>query len=248
MPVTFKELGHKGRIGNILFQLATTMSVAFSNNDNPIFPNWEGSKYFNIPKEFFIDNINSIKTINEWKEPSFSYEKILYKPNMNLSGYFQSEKYFRESKDKILKYLSPRYSMPQLSMVTSIHVRRGDYTKNHLDGCFEILQKDYYDKAIEILNEQTEKFFVFSDDISAAKAMFNGAKFIFIENNPDYLDFALQSACNNHIIANSSFSWWAAYLNKNIHKKVIAPSKWFGPKLLKTHNTKDLIPSGWDII
>jgi hypothetical protein len=69
---------------------------------------------------------------------------------------------------------------------------------------------------------------------------------LFIENEQDYIDLYLMSLCENNIIANSSFSWWGSWLNKNKEKKIIAPSKWFGKKI--NHDTKDLIPKEWIVM
>ena len=84
---------------------------------------------------------------------------------------------------------------------------------------------------------------VFSDDIEWCKHNFIGEEFIFAEDTNPVTALSLQLSCANNIIANSSFSWWAAYLNKNPSKIVIAPQKWFGPNL--AHDTKDLLPKEW---
>ena len=111
---------------------------------------------------------------------------------------------------------------------------------NHHPAC----NLGYYKEAIKLMD--VNKFIVFSDDMSWCKENFVGDEFIFMENNSDYIDLWLMSLCDNNIIANSSFSWWGAWLNQNPNKKVIAPKKWFGPAI--NHNTKDLIPESWIII
>jgi hypothetical protein len=85
----------------------------------------------------------------------------------------------------------------------------------------------YYQEAMKHFDDDT-LFVVFSDDIDWCKSVFKGDNFIFITNEQDYVDLYLMSLCKNNIIANSSFSWWGSWLNKNEGKKVIAPSKWFG--------------------
>ena len=89
-------------------------------------------------------------------------------------------------------------------------------------------------------------FLIFSDDIAWCKANFPDLpeKFVFIEGNADHEDLLLMSHCKNNIICNSTFSWWAAWLNSNPEKKVIAPSKWFGPAF-ENYNTDDLYCDGW---
>ena len=128
----------------------------------------------------------------------------------------------------------------------SIHVRRGDYLK--LPNHHPVQSLNYLMKGVREMPEDT-KFLIFSDDINWCKQNFPNIpdKFIFIEGNSDYEDLLLMSLCKNNIIANSSFSWWAAWLNENVDKKVIAPSKWFGTAN-SINNTKDLIPETWKII
>jgi hypothetical protein len=89
---------------------------------------------------------------------------------------------------------------------------------------------------------------LFSNDIDWCKKnlILDGKELIYIENNFDYIDLWMMSLCENNIIANSSFSWWGAWLNKNNNKIVVAPKKWFGNAL--QHNTKDLYPEKWIVI
>ena len=87
---------------------------------------------------------------------------------------------------------------------------------------------------------------VFSDDLDWCKETFLGNRFTFISGNRDYQDLFLMSMCKNNIIANSSFSWWGAWLNTNLNKKVIAPKKWFGPQL--SLSSDDIYPNTWEII
>ena len=89
-------------------------------------------------------------------------------------------------------------------------------------------------------------YLIFSNDIEWCKKNFIGNQFIFIEGEKDYIDLWLMSLCKNNIIANSSFSWWGAWLNTNSDKKVITPKNWFGPAI--NHSTQDLIPEKWFMI
>ena len=107
--------------------------------------------------------------------------------------------------------------------------------------------KDYYDEAMSRFPKGT-KFVFFSDDIEWCKETFGlSRRNIYIENQEDVLDLYLMSKIHNNIIANSSFSWWGAWLNEIEDKKVLTPPVWFGPK--NTHLTmKDLIPESWEIV
>jgi Glycosyl transferase family 11 len=157
---------------------------------------------------------------------------------MDIKGYFQSYKYMEGYNKIIIDKLTPQYNFDGYKG-TSIHVRRGDYLiKQHYHP---ILEFGYYNEAMKIC--KSDKYYIFSDDIAWCKNNFIGPKFEFIENNHETLDMAIQSKCENNIIANSSFSLWSAMINKNPNKIVIAPKHWFGNKV--SNNTKDLIPENW---
>ncbi len=233
--ISFKQLGSMGRLGNQLFQIATTIALAERNNDKYIFPNWEYSKYFNL-YDCFSDNINTSST---YLEPRFEYSPIPYKPNLNIQGFFQSDKYFIDHQDLIQQLLTPRIGFGINYDCTSIHIRRGDYLQ--LNQEYVQLNIDYYKRGMEITD--TKNYIIFSDDIAWCKDNFKGKNIIFSEGKSPVEDLALMLSCEKNIIANSSFSWWGAYLNKNPSKIVIAPQRWFGPKL--SHNIKDLLPEAW---
>jgi len=238
MPVTFAKLGEYGRLGNCLFQMATTIAYANKHNDEYIFPRWEYEGEFNVPNDRFRNGKVYFK--RTFQEPHFHYAGIPYHPNTNLMGYFQSYKYFQD--DPHIKHLlRPCYNYEWPDGITSIHVRRRDYL-THTD-CYNILDMRYYEEAMEIAG--TSKFLVFSDDIEWCKKNFKGNQFEFSEGMTPPQDMALMMKCANNIIANSSFSWWGAYFNMRGEYKVIAPATWFGPTLSPTHNTKDLLPDNW---
>lgn len=235
--ITFSELGKWGRLGNSLFECATTISLALENNDSYGFPKWGYSNYFNLDFCFF-DNLN---INNIYNETGFAYNKIDYKPNLDLRGFFQSEKYFINNRDMIVDLLMPKHDVKEECGTCGIHVRRGDYL--NLKDCYVQLGMDYYNNAMKII--KSKKYLIFSDDIEWCKTQFKGDQFEFITGNTDYEDMAIMAKrCENMIIANSSFSWWGAWLNINSDKIIIAPNKWFQFKL-SYNDTKDLIPNNW---
>lgn len=245
MTVTFIKLGNLGRRGNMLFQAAIVICTALKNNDDYILPNCELNGTTNIPREKFTD-IKNIKFDYTYEEPNFTYTPIIYKNNLNINGYRQSYKYHEPFTDTIKKLLAPSgipsFYIGLTAGMTSVHVRRTDYLI-HKD-CYNILtRQNYYDKAMELIN--AERYLIFSDDIKWAKENFKGNEFEFSEGHEPHIDMYLQTSCDNNIIANSSFSWWGAYLNSFDGNKVIAPATWFGPKLAPTHDTKDLYVPGW---
>jgi hypothetical protein len=181
-------------------------------------------------------------------------------PNICLNGYWQSEKFFTPIEDTIrqdLKILTPPSVQNQLLLEKirskdsiALHIRRGDYVTNPsafaVHGTCNI---SYYKNAMQYITDKLQKqpvFYIFSDDIPWAMAnLKNDHKMIFVNHNNDiqnYEDLRLMSYCKHNIIANSSFSWWGAWLNKNPNKIVVAPQKWYAD-----HDTKnpDILPSNW---
>lgn len=198
-----------------------------------------------------------------FKEKSFFYDENIWKTkgNIKLYGNFQSYKYFENSKTLLFDELAmdvtsfsksffEKFNDISYDNSIAIHIRRGDYFTNKI--AFEVLgvlDVSYYKKAIQLIQEKIvgAKFFIFSDDINWARENIkvNNSEIIFICNNEeenDIADFYLMQHCKHNIIANSTFSWWAAYLNPNPNKIVIAPQKWFNDT---SFNTKDLFPPNW---
>jgi len=246
-----------GGIGNQMFQIAAASSLAIENNDEAVF-NFEncftplqGNPSSKYSKNIFKNVKNSQNLIieREYKEKSYEYCKIPYFKNLLINGYFQNEKYFIQNKDKIIdlfyisdediRFLKLNYYYIDFEQTVSIHVRRGDYLK--FSDIHPVCEVDYYNKAIE--NFPNKKFIFISDDIQWVKDNFRGNNIFYSKNNNEILDFTLQSICCSNIIANSSFSWWAAYLNKNKNKKIIAPLKWFGKNSPYCEN--DITPIDW---
>lgn len=185
-------------------------------------------------------------------------QKILDLPdNTYLDGYWQSPKYFEEIREILLNDLSLTETLSsvadsyfkkiQNSNSIALHVRRGDYVKNpKVLKEFGICSNDYYTKAYQtiIKNVSEPTFFVFSDDIEWVKANITLPKETIYVNDPKLKaveELFLMSKCRHNIIANSSFSWWSAWLNTNESKIVIAPTPWFN----LTPYDKDLIPKSW---
>lgn len=195
--------------------------------------------------------------------PSYYLEKdFIFNPDVTkiqksvyLDGYFQSEKYFSDVsqnirndftfKDELSAFEIECIQNMQSSESVSLHIRRGDYLNNSQIGTLDL---KYYDHALEdlIKKNPSPKVFVFSDDLVwAEKNLKLPFDMIFVKSHTgreSFRDMRLMSQCRNNIIANSSFSWWAAWLNANPEKRVYAPLNWFKNP---TMNVKDLIPVSW---
>ena len=129
----------------------------------------------------------------------------------------------------------------------SIHIRRGDY--ENLSDYHVNLPESYYLDAMTCFSTDV-RFIVFSDDIEWCKQKINlpNTDVQFIIGESDWMDLYLMSWCNHNIIANSTFSWWGAFLNTNKNKKVVIPDQWFGPSQPSNVNTKDLFPEEWKTV
>lgn len=240
----------KGGLGNYLFQISAALSVSIRDNKEFII-NLSDISVIHSPidvytsnifrKLKFVDNIEDFYT-HEPIQP-ISYSEIPpVDQNIKLDGYYQNDKYFKHLRNEILDlfsideitkdYLFTKYSDILNGETCSLHVRRGDYVSK---SDFHTLQSiDYYKKSISIVGEDLH-YLIFSDDIEWCKEHLSFIKNkTYINGNIDYQDLYLMSMCTHNIIANSSFSWWGAWMNKNNNKKVIYPSKWFGVPFLNT--------------
>ena len=207
------------------------------------------SKFPNLKSSFIESAVNNGKEFLRFNEPS-RFTNLEYNESNNyyLDGYFQSEKYFLESSDLIRSELSPSDEILKklnltpfvYSNVVSLHVRRTDYVTSN--GYHPVQSIEYYKKALDIIGEY-DYIFVFSDDIQWCKDNLTFNNMIFMEGFDDVEDLWLMSMCKNNIIANSSFSWWGAWLNSNPNKKIVAPNNWFGSQT--NLNTDNIIPNNW---
>lgn len=177
--------------------------------------------------------------------------------NCLFRGTWQSPKYFAHVVSEVLEAFTfdekmiSSYSLAMLKRINehknsvSIHVRRGDYTSGKYDGLLLCCPIDYYQRAVCYMEEHFDNpvFFVFSDDIEYARQHLKANNIVFVDGNQgsdSWQDMFLMSRCSHNIIANSTFSWWGAFLNANPEKTVIAPRKWW---YYFEHD--DVVPDEW---
>jgi len=198
------------------------------------------------------------------KEQSFAFDLNLEhfrRKNVYVEGYWQSEAYFKNYRKEILHALvvpdtkltseALRYKtlIQNTQQSISIHIRRGDYISNPETTAFHgICDTNYYALAIKYMETilDSPTFFVFSDDKAYIQDVFGDKNnFKLVTDIPfDFEELILMSCCEHNIIANSSFSWWGAWLNQNAGKKVIAPKRWFANDAMQ-ELTADLLPTTW---
>ncbi len=259
--LTSLQIGNNGRLGNQMFQYAALVGVAFvrgydwklQDNDNV-----ELRKVFKMPNAKILCEEEVSKLKYRYVEPDFDFSPgiFLSQDFTDLYGYFQSPIYFADAFDYLkedFEFLdnikaTAQYHINNLRQGTpicSIHVRRGDYLekKDYHPPC----SLEYYQKAKDIANKSTGgnvKFLCFGDDHDWISKNLLDDQSVLVTGNTAEVDFCMMSMCDAHIIANSSFSWWAAALG-NI-QGVIAPAQWFGPKGPKKWQT--IYVNGWVMV
>lgn len=220
--------------------------------------------------QFFPENLVNkalrkiLKTNPVINENSFAYNDLLLKKTSNafLRGYWQSEKYFQRKENMIRKDFKFSANKNELTIAwaakiknsnaVSVHIRRGDYAENeHTKNFHGLLELSYYEKAMTTIEKNLKDpvYYFFSDDAAWVKKeiLKHNKNYFSIDHNTgedSWQDMYLMSCCKHHIIANSSFSWWGAWLNNRDDKIVITPKNWFADKLAN-EQTKDLVPASW---
>ncbi len=243
---------------NITAAEATREEVHRFTGSNPV------TRYLNKRDNYF-------RCPNVFAQPHYHFYSDFFSlpDDLYLSGYWQSEQYFQPVAELIHSQFSLRLPLDERNASlqkklnsensVSVHVRRGDYTTAGYHSFFGLLSKEYYDRAVAkmISDLQAPVFYIFSDDPAWCREHFSGINATVIDHNKgddSFKDMMLMSACKNNIIANSTFSWWGAWLNSNKSKRVIAPQQWFRTDYLtrpepvypcRFYNTKDLIPDSW---
>jgi len=243
--ISFNRLGNLGRLGNQMFQYASLKGIAENHNykfaippkeafgtvDEKVLNDIESTIYDIFELGEFEQGLSSFPT---YLEKEHTFDKNLFDScpdNIDLMGYFQTEKYFKHIenqirsdftfKDEILDLCEKFLFDPDC---ISLHIRRGDYV--NLQHFHPLIDIDYYEKALTYFSDRIPVI-IFSDDPSWCKEqkLFSDDRFLVSENNQTGIDLCLMSMCKYHIIANSSLSWWGSWLAKS--KKTIAPKIWF---------------------
>jgi len=242
--ITHKNIGYTGRLGNQMFQYAALKVISILMEQPIVLPD-----NTNIKQDGCYDFTN-----NKWIPykldllDCFDLDcqiKEIEGDNIVIDGYFQScshllkhekeiineftfkQPILNKCKEKINQYLNP----------VSIHIRRGDYV-NHPG--YWVVTPEYIQDALSHFQDNEYTFLIFSDDIEWCKQIFPEGV-IFMEGNDQFEDLCMMSLCKHNKIANSSYSWWGAFLNQNPNKKVIAPSNWFIP----AKPLNNLYPNSW---
>lgn len=254
--LNFPVLGQCGRLGNQLWQVASTLGIAASRGEEASFPPWTYQPFFNVPEEFFQ---NEPGEHPEELVPHIDYRARIYLQDYNLwKGIAPQIKNWFQPSNRALTVLHTFEDFWSLEPpVLAVHVRRGD---NATEGAWKtayhpLRPTSYYEEAIDQVHYQS--LAVFSDDIKWCKDFFGERADYYHHGTPrpkehepefetapvlDWIDLQLMTFCDYHITSNSTYSWWGAYLSDDPHP--IYPYPWFG-KALSYIDQSLLFPENW---
>lgn len=258
--ITYSNLGQTGRLGNQLWEIAATLGLAFDRNELPCFPNWDYQRYFSLPQHYFggckdgTPATELVPHMDERAKPYLQDYSLFSKIEQPIRAYFQpspiaarmlsDEKWFHE--------------LPR--PITSVHVRRGDNVTHPL-GYHPLRSMEYYRAAIDLMPLDGSTV-VFSDDYEWASTHMDdvlGRECVYFKGTPrareydqrtryelepvlDWIDLFLMAQCDFHVISNSTYAWWGAFLSGN--RSPVYPSRWFG-KLLQYIDSSLMFPDSW---
>lgn len=248
MTITFPLLGNLGRLGNQLWQIASTIGLAHAHNVAPRFPPWAYMRYFSVPEEFFVERPNGI-------------EATALVPHMDerAAGYLQDYGLWVDVAPHIRSYFKPS-SLALATLenyeefaalprpILGVHVRRGDNVQENDPGTpnkhlyHPMPTVEWYLEAMRALREGTKSVAVFSDDPAWCREhipadYYHEGTVRPKEHEPayasapvlDWIDLFLYSRCQRHVISNSSYAWWGAFLSGD--NCPVYPWPWFGPRI-----------------
>ena len=259
--IGFNHLGIIGRLGNQMFQYAALRGIAnkhdyeFTIPESNFQDEWNDHQLFEV---FDLPNLKHRGRVPDRfiQERQFNYDPELVEQcpdDVSLYGYFQTEKYFSHIAESIKEDFAFKREvianceevMGSINNPISLHVRRTDYVEKSQDHPPCTLE--YYEEALKKF-DNNRPVVIFTDDIQWCKNqdIFKPDRFLVSETQNNVYDLCMMTMCDDYIIANSSFSWWGAWLSKNPDPQVIAPKKWFGDTgYTAKNNTEDIVPDRW---
>lgn len=262
MSFSANSLGNNGHLGNQMFQYAFVKSMSikhsrpFSIAPNEVFGKHYYQKLFsNIDECFDIKCDRKTTNYLPVSERCFHFDENMFESppekNVDFVGFWQSEKYFKHIENDLRKdftfkedILNPcKEFVDSFSSLIAVHIRRNDFLKN---PNHPVQDNSYYEKALCEFDDNFSVL-VFSDDVEWCRKqkMFFDDRFMISESGDAYADLCLMSLCDYHIICNSTYSWWGAWLANS--QNVIAPKKWFGGDNINLI-TDDLYLSHWKLM
>lgn len=267
MSIIYPELSQVGRLGNQMWEIASTIGIARKVGQQPAFPKWDYQEFFSLPEEFFVDEPHGRHATDfvRYMDPRarhYLQDYNLFKDiEDEIRAYFQPSPKAKRKLNKIWKEQFADLDGP----ILSIHVRRGDNT-THPQGYHPLRSMDYYRHGVNRLKSlgMLESIAVFSDDPEWCRwnipdAIDHGVNLFYegtarpreyvdrvaYESAPvlDWVDLQLMARCNYHIISNSTYAWWGAFLSSDPHP--MKPSNWFGRHISGWTDASLMFPPHW---
>lgn len=230
-----------------MFQVASTIGIARKYGRDFAFPKWvnhDQQHRFGISDNYAIGDA-MLRPLPLWDGRFYPdyyvqwgyHDDEVIPDNVDLTGHMQSEKYFKHCEDVVRHYFE--FKKPtEKHDYTALHVRMGDYGSDYHPIC----SQEYYRQAVEKIGG---KIILFSDEPNKAMEYLNGIRIHSVDTNNTINALHAMTMCSRHIIANSTFSWWGAWLAKS--ECVVAPKQWFGPAASHLE-TRDIYPESWIVI
>lgn len=244
--ISFSKLGQLGRMGNSLFQIASMHGIAKELGTTAVFPQWKYQRYF----KYQLPRLH--KRLNTLYEPQFHYSLDWIEDGKDYHGWLQSDKYFTSKEDvkkifefqeSFLSIIRAKYTTKLERPTIAISIRRGDFVGNEN---YELLPVKYYIGALLKFDYENYNLLFFSDDMSYCRAHFECLPNAFFIDADPIEQLCLMTMCENHIISNSTFSWWGAYLSES--KRVIRPLNNFSVSYKeKGNDDKDYYCEDWEV-
>jgi len=250
--ISFRELGHYGRLGNQLFQYAFLRTTARRLGVKFFCPEWVGDRIFLLNDESERTGTPGL-TDKEYRQPpgnaGFIDSALRIEDGTDILGYFQAERYFdRESvtrwytfRPEVVAAVQKKYRHVDLAQCAGIHLRFGDMKDNPM---YVVLPPRYYAKALSILPRRRQVL-VFSDEVPAAQEHLRDVpgNFLYIEGNEHFEDLYSMTRCGDLVCSVSTLSWWGAWLNDQPNKVVVAPPDGLRPGCVI--RSPDFCCAGW---
>ena len=248
--ITFSKLGHKGNLGNQLFQIASTIGISEKNGHSFSFPIWKYSNFFEY--QFPVSSIeDGLEPIIE--EQYNFYEWNVGKGNYTIDGWLQSEKYFDRNRTKEIFTFKQEFKQELLKQnqhlfskkTILISIRRGDFIKH--PNYFQLSFQYYFLAIIKNFPDWENRKLIFtSDDIQYCEYHFSFLKnAYFLKELSGIEQLVLGAQCDDFVISNSTFSWWTAWLGEKESSKIIRPIQNFSPQFREQNDDSDYFPTRW---
>ncbi len=264
--LAFNHMGRMGQLGNQMFQYASLKGIAINRGFDYMIPIHPDTVVDSLGNRLRTEMFNpfdlkvktGILTTEQYiQEPHYEFSEQFFNEcpdDVSLIGFFQTEKYFKHIREDLLsdfsfkkEYLDAYEEIKEMmDNPIALHIRRGDFIRNYKNH--HNLGLHYYETALNQFDKDRQVI-IFSDDPEWCKEqeLFDDDRFLVSEVGDPYSDLCIMSKCSDFIIANSTYSWWGAWLCTNEDKMVICPYKWFGVNN-QDKNTKDLFPEEWLVL